>query len=71
VIDTILGEMRAAGQLREDVHPEAARSALMGAFEGLLRDRLLADRVSYPAGYDQGEMRAAFRAVLAGFLPRS
>jgi TetR/AcrR family fatty acid metabolism transcriptional regulator len=71
VVDAILHEMHTAGQLRDDLHPEAARSALMGAFEGLLRDRLLADRVSYPAGYDQEEMRAAFRAVLAGFLPRS
>jgi AcrR family transcriptional regulator len=73
LIDTILGEMSAAGQLREDLHPEAVRSALIGTFEGLLRDRLLADRASnnYPAGYDRDDMRAVFRAVLAGFLPRS
>lgn len=72
LIDTILGEMSAAGQLREDLHPEAVRSALIGAFEGLLRDRLLADRASnnYPAGYDRDEMRAVFRAVLAGLVPR-
>ena len=71
LIDTILGEMSAAGQLREDLHPEAVRSALIGTFEGLLRDRLLADRASnnYPAGYDRDDMRAVFRAVLAGFLP--
>jgi len=71
VVDTILGEMRAAGQLREDLHPEAVRSALMGAFEGLLRDRLLADRVSYPAGYGRDDMRTVFRAVLSGTLIRS
>lgn len=69
VVDTILSEMRDAGQLREDLHLEAARSAMMGAFEGLLRDRLLADRVGYPANYGQTDMREAFRAVLAGFLP--
>jgi TetR/AcrR family transcriptional regulator, fatty acid metabolism regulator protein len=69
VVDTVLSEMRDAGQLREDLHLEAARSAMMGAFEGLLRDRLLADRVGYPASYDQADMREAFRAVLAGFLP--
>ena len=71
LVDAILGEMRAAGQLREDLHPEAVRSALIGAFEGLLRDRLLADRASnnYPAGYDRDEMRAVFRAVLAGLVP--
>ncbi len=69
VIDAILREMSGAGQLREDLHPEAVRSALIGAFEGLLRDRLLADRVDYPARYDRDEMRRVFRAVLAGFLP--
>jgi AcrR family transcriptional regulator len=69
VVDNILHEMREAGQIREDLHLEAARSALMGAFEGLLRDRLLADRVDYPARYGPAEMREAFRAVLVGFLP--
>lgn len=69
VVDSILQEMREAGQIREDMHLEAARSALMGAFEGLLRDRLLADRVDYPARYGPAEMREAFRAVLVGFLP--
>jgi AcrR family transcriptional regulator len=71
VVDTILREMRAAGQLREDLHPEAVRAALIGAFEGLLRDRLLADRVDYPASYDREEMRVAFRAVLSGFLAQT
>ncbi|HKH45821.1 MAG TPA: TetR/AcrR family transcriptional regulator [Thermoanaerobaculia bacterium] len=68
VVDTILREMREAGQLREDLHPEAVRSALIGAFEGLLRDRLLAERADYPAGYGREDMRETFRAVLAGFL---
>lgn len=71
VIDTILREMRDAGELREDLHLEAVRSALLGAFEGLLRDRLLADRVDYPASYEPAEMRETFHAVLAGFLPAS
>lgn len=73
VIDAILHEMSTVGQLRKDLHPEAIRSALIGAFEGLLRDRLLADRASnnYPAGYDQDEMRTVFRAALSGFRPKS
>lgn len=71
LIDTVLSEMREAGQLREDLHPEAIRSALIGAFEGLLRDRLLADRVDYPARYNPDEMRETYRAVLTAFLPGS
>ena len=43
-------------------------SALMGAFEGLLRDQLLAERADYPARYGAAELRAVFRAVLECFL---
>lgn len=70
VIDGVLREMREAGQLREDLHLEAVRSALMGAFEGLLRDRLLAERIGYPARYDGTETREAFRALLRGVMPQ-
>jgi AcrR family transcriptional regulator len=70
VIDMVLREMREAGQLRPDLNLEAARSALVGAFEGLLRDQLLAERVGYPASYDAAELRRAYAAALEGFLVR-
>jgi hypothetical protein len=62
--------MGEGGLLRSDLHPQAVRSALVGAFEGLLRDRLLAERAGFPAGYDGTEMRQAFRAVMECFLAR-
>jgi AcrR family transcriptional regulator len=68
VLDGILLEMQSAGSLRPGLHPQAVRSALMGAFEGLLRDQLLAERVSFPADYDAAELRAVFRTVLESFL---
>lgn len=67
VIDGILQEMQDRRMLRPDLHPEAVRSALIGAFEGLLRDQLLSERGSYPAHYDGTELRATFRAVLECF----
>lgn len=67
-VDGVLREMRESSQLRQDLHPEAVRSALVGAFEGLLRDQLLAERSNFPAHYDGTELRAAFRAVLECFL---
>jgi AcrR family transcriptional regulator len=70
VVDGILLEMRDQGLLRPDLHPEAVRSALIGAFEGLLRDQLLAERAAYPARYDGAELRTAFRAVLECFVVR-
>jgi len=70
VIDGLLRELQYSGRLRPDLHPEAVRSALIGAFEGLLRDQLLAQRADFPAHYDGTELRAAFRAVLECFLVR-
>jgi AcrR family transcriptional regulator len=67
-VDGVLREMRESGLLRQDLHPQAVRSALIGAFEGLLRDQLLAERSNYPAQYDGTELRTAFRAVLECFL---
>jgi AcrR family transcriptional regulator len=70
VLDGLLRELQYSGRLRPDLHPEAVRSALIGAFEGLLRDQLLAQRADFPAHYDGTELRAAFRAVLECFLVR-
>lgn len=69
-VDGLLSQMLAAGELRPDLNLEAVRSALIGAFEGLLRDQLLAERIDFPAGFDGKELRTAFRAVLDGFLAR-
>lgn len=68
VLDAALQEMQAEGKLKPDLNPQAVRSALIGAFEGLLRDQLLNERGSYPAHYDGAELRAVFRAVLECFL---
>jgi AcrR family transcriptional regulator len=68
VVDGLLREMQEAGMLRQDFNPEAIRSALLGTFEGLLRDQLLAERANYPAHYDGAELRTVYRAVLECFL---
>ena len=66
-IDRLLTEMKEAGQLREDLNVQAVRSALIGAFEGLLRDRVLADRGNYPASYTPAELKTVFRVFLDCF----
>ncbi len=69
MLDGLLEQMRAAGQLRPELHPQAVRSALIGAFEALLRDRLLAARMNYPAHYSAAQLRQALNAVIAAFVP--
>ena len=67
LLDELLAAMRRAGQLRRELDLQAARSALMGAFEGMLRDQLLAGRVGYPARYRAAGIRRVTRAILAAF----
>jgi TetR/AcrR family transcriptional regulator, fatty acid metabolism regulator protein len=72
IIDGLLKQMRETGVLRQDLHPHAVRSAIVGSYEGLLRDQVLAVRAnSFPADYDGAELRAVFRAVLDCFLVRA
>jgi hypothetical protein len=61
-------QMADAGDLAPEVHPQAMRSALMGAFEGLVRDRLLANYSNYPATYSEAEMQAMFNCLLLACL---
>jgi AcrR family transcriptional regulator len=66
LVATIDGLLRAHGDatLRPGVHPEAARAALIGAWEGLLRDRLLAGGGGVPASYDREAMRSLLDRLL-------
>jgi AcrR family transcriptional regulator len=68
VLDAILLEMRAAGELRQDVEMDAVRSALNSVFEGMLRDQVLASRMGYPARYDRAELTRVIKIVLGAFL---
>jgi AcrR family transcriptional regulator len=70
-IDALLVEMREAGQLKPGLNVQAVRSALIGAFEGLLRDQILAERGNYPADYSSGDLRKVFRIFLDCFGPEN
>lgn len=64
IVDQIINQLRAAGELAEDLEPQAVRSGLMGAVEGLLRDQLLGRFTKYPASYSDAHLRAVcFRFV--------
>lgn len=69
VIDDLLLQMRDAGQLQPGLDPQAVRSALIGAFEGLLRDRILAERGNFSAAYGSEDVRKVFNVFLDCFGP--
>src|SRR6266481_2486036 len=56
--DGILKCLADEGELAPGIHPEAFRSGLMGALEGLLRDQILARSSQYPASYSDAHVRA-------------
>ncbi|HUS19879.1 MAG TPA: TetR/AcrR family transcriptional regulator [Terriglobales bacterium] len=68
VIDAILTEMRATGELRGDVNNDAVRSALNSLFEGMLRDLVLAQRTGFPASYGRDDLRRVFKIVMQAFV---
>jgi AcrR family transcriptional regulator len=70
MFDSILKEMAANGELLPEIHPQALRSGLMGAFEGLLRDQLLARPSRFPASYTEADARAVFSAFLSSCLSK-
>src|SRR5713101_7020144 len=65
LLDGILKEMASREDLVTGIHPQALRSALMGAVEGLLRDQLLARTSRFPASYSEADMRAIFAHFLS------
>jgi AcrR family transcriptional regulator len=65
MLDGILKELAAQGELVPSIHPQAFRSALMGAIEGMLRDHMLARSSRFPASYSESDMRAMISSLLS------
>jgi TetR/AcrR family fatty acid metabolism transcriptional regulator len=60
MVDEVLHQMAAAGNLRPDVSPEAVRSAIMGITEGMMRDQVLSHRREFPANFSDDDYRRIF-----------
>ena len=65
MLDGILKELAAQGELAPNIHPQAFRSALMGAIEGMVRDQMLARSSRFPASYAEAEMRTMISSLLS------
>jgi AcrR family transcriptional regulator len=63
--DDILTEMKAQGEMRAEVDPQAVRSGLIGMLESMLRDQILAQRGGLPAAFKADQLRTVFHLVLA------
>jgi AcrR family transcriptional regulator len=63
-LDFILKDMASRSELAPGIHPQALRSALMGALEGLLRDQLIARTSRYHAAFTEADALAVFARFL-------
>jgi AcrR family transcriptional regulator len=70
LVDEILKQMADQGDLAPSIHPQALRSALMGAIEGLLRDQILATTSRFPATYSDSDVRSMCFAILTSSLSK-
>lgn len=69
LLDGILEEMKAAGEIRPHLNTQAVRSGLMGMIEGMMRDRFLADRLGYPASFETQHIAELMELFLASCRP--
>jgi AcrR family transcriptional regulator len=65
IVDGILGQLAEDGDLAFNVSIQALRSALIGAIEGMLRDRMLAQSAGYPASFSDPDMRTIVFQLLS------
>ena len=68
LIDGILDQIAAQGKLSPEIHPQAFRSALMGAIEGMLRDQMLGQTSHFPAAYNEVDVRTICSFFLAACI---
>jgi AcrR family transcriptional regulator len=68
IIDGILQELAEQGEL--GVPPQALRSAMMGAIEGMLRDKILASSMGFPADFSDADVRSLCFAFFNAGLKR-
>ncbi len=64
VLDEIIAEMKNVGELKENIEPQALRSALMGSIEGMMRHQLLAAS-DFPARYSVDQVRSTVSFLIA------
>jgi hypothetical protein len=70
-IDALLGAAKRAGRLRIPLALPAIRSLLIGACEGMLRDRQLAKEAAYPAAYSRKDVERAMEMLIDTFFAHS
>jgi AcrR family transcriptional regulator len=67
-VDMVLTAMAERGELHPGLRPQAVRSALIGMAEGMLRDELLARRMSFDVPFNSDDMWRVLNVMLPALL---
>ena len=67
LLDRILLDMRAAGQLRPDINLDAVRSAIVGMAEGMWRDQVVATRSELRADFGFDDVQKVLEILIGAF----
>jgi AcrR family transcriptional regulator len=68
IVDDIFELMNTSGELLPGTDVQALRSGLLGSVEGMLRDRLLAEKCHSEAQFSQEQVRAVITSFLGSHL---
>lgn len=69
VIDSQIKRGQADGSFRADIHPNVLCSAMIGAAEGMVRDRVLSERNHQEHPFADEELFKTFTAMVDGLAP--
>ncbi|MEY2450392.1 MAG: hypothetical protein QOH79_3868, partial [Acidimicrobiaceae bacterium] len=66
----LVGRGQLDGSFRSDVSEVVLASAMLGCAEGMIRDRMIAERVRQPNVFDDETVRRTFEAMVNGLAPQ-
>jgi len=69
VINALIERGRQDGSFRTDIEPKILCSAVLGCAEGMIRDRVLAERNNQPNPFDDEAIVRTFTAMVNGLAP--
>lgn len=69
VVNAMIEKGRADGSFRTDIQPAVVCSAILGCAEGMIRDRVLAERNNKPNPFEDDDIYRTFTAMVNGLAP--
>jgi AcrR family transcriptional regulator len=69
IVDAAIQRGREDGSFRKDVEPKVLCSAMLGCAEGMIRDRILAERNNEPNAFSDDDIKKTFAAIVNSLAP--